>query len=163
MPARLKSLDHDQEILVDRPILLFGRHAECDVQLESAKISRKHCLLAVVDPYLVVRDLDSTNGICVNGQRVTEGKLQHGDELTVGNLRFRVDWEDTHGLHPSSLPRPVEKNAGQPAAGRHAEPVDAAQLLSCDFPVPIMEHAHATVGPTYNSDADGRKGHRGAD
>lgn len=164
MPARLEALDHDQVILVDRPIMLIGRHAECDLQLESSKISRKHCLIAVVDSYLVVRDLESTNGVRVNGQRVTEGKLQHGDELVIGNLRFKVDWNDPQRLTPSSLPRPVQKGEDKPVPGQPAEPVDAAHLLSCEFPVPIMEHDHATVGPTLSSGGgDAKRRKKGAD
>lgn len=163
MPARLASLDHAQAILVDRPILLVGRHGECDVQLESSKISRKHCLLAVLEPYILVRDLESTNGVRVNGEKVQEGKLQHGDELTIGNLRFKVEWDDPKRFTPSSLPRPVDKLHGRPVPGHAVEPVEAANLLSCEFPVPILEpDEHATVGPTLSS-SGGKRGKKGAD
>ena len=90
MPFYLVSLAERSGVLVDKPILLFGRVDECDVVLNSKKISRRHCCLAQVRDYLVVRDLGSTNGVRVNGTRVTEGKLVAGDELTVGNYRFRV-------------------------------------------------------------------------
>lgn len=90
MPAHLLSLTDGPSILIDKPILLFGRHADCDVQLDSKKVSRRHCVLAQVSDYLVVRDLGSTNGIRVNGKRVTEGRLHPGDELTVGNFRYQV-------------------------------------------------------------------------
>lgn len=90
MPAHLLSLTDGPSILLDKPILLFGRHQECDVQLNSKKVSRRHCALAQVGDYFVVRDLGSTNGIWVNGQRVAEGKLQPGDELLIGNFRYQV-------------------------------------------------------------------------
>ena len=69
MPAHLLSLTDGPSILVDKPILLFGRHQECDVMLNSKKISRKHCAIAQVEGYLVIRDLGSTNGIKINGER----------------------------------------------------------------------------------------------
>jgi pSer/pThr/pTyr-binding forkhead associated (FHA) protein len=90
MPAHLLSLTDGPSILVDKPILLFGRHQECDVQLNSKKVSRRHCLLAQLDQYLVVRDLGSTNGIRINGERVQEGKLYPGDEVQIGNFKYQV-------------------------------------------------------------------------
>ena len=59
MPAHLLSLADGPSILIDKPILLFGRHEECDVQLNSKKVSRRHCVLAQVNDYLVIRDLGS--------------------------------------------------------------------------------------------------------
>jgi pSer/pThr/pTyr-binding forkhead associated (FHA) protein len=90
MPAHLLSLSDGPSVLVDKPILLFGRHEECDVQLNSKKVSRLHCLLAQADDYLVVRDLGSTNGVRVNGERVAEGTVVPGDELVIGNYRYQV-------------------------------------------------------------------------
>lgn len=97
MPVMLLSLADGPSILLDKPILLFGRHAECDVQLNSKKISRRHCCLAQVNDYLVIRDLGSTNGVRINGQRVDEGRLQPGDELEIGNFRYQVCGETDEG------------------------------------------------------------------
>ena len=55
-----------------------------------ARFRARHCLIAQVNDYLVVRDLFSTNGIRVNGIRVKEGSLHAGDELTIGNFRYEV-------------------------------------------------------------------------
>ena len=90
MPAHLLSLTDGPSILLDKPILLFGRHQECDVQLNSKKISRRHCCIAQVGEHLVVRDLGSTNGVKINGERVAEGRLVPGDELIIGNFRYQV-------------------------------------------------------------------------
>jgi pSer/pThr/pTyr-binding forkhead associated (FHA) protein len=90
MPAHLLSLAEGPSILIDKPILLFGRHEECDVQLNSKKVSRRHCVLAQVSDYLVIRDLGSTNGVRINGERVAEGKLRPGDELQIGNFKYQV-------------------------------------------------------------------------
>ena len=90
MPAHLLSLTDGPSILLDKPILLFGRHQECDVQLNSKKISRRHCCIAQVGEALVVRDLGSTNGVKINGERVVEGVLVPGDELIIGNYRYQV-------------------------------------------------------------------------
>jgi pSer/pThr/pTyr-binding forkhead associated (FHA) protein len=43
-------------------VILVGRHARCDVRVESGRVSRRHCCLVLEGDHLVVRDLDSTNG-----------------------------------------------------------------------------------------------------
>src|SRR5436309_14204258 len=93
MPAQLVSLADGPNIVVDKPILLIGRHPECDIQIDSRKISRRHCCVAQVADYLVVRDLGSTNGIRINGIRVLEGRLNENDELMIGGLRYRISWD----------------------------------------------------------------------
>lgn len=90
MPAHLLALTDGPSILIDKPVLMFGRHQECDVQLNSKKVSRRHCVLAQVNDYLVIRDLGSTNGVRINGQRVVEGKLLPGDEVMIGNFKYQV-------------------------------------------------------------------------
>src|SRR5437660_4634932 len=97
MPPQLLALTEGPNIPLDKPIVLLGRHQECDIQLASRKVSRRHCCVAQVKDYLVVRDLGSTNGIRVNGVRVLEGALRHGDELTIGNARYQVQWNAVAG------------------------------------------------------------------
>src|SRR5947209_6943824 len=127
MPAQLIALTDGPNILLDKPILLLGRHPECDVQIESRKISRRHCCIALVNDHLIVRDLGSTNGIRINGIRVQEGSLRANDELTIGNSRYKVRWE-TMDVEP---PRPNEpaRQKVLPRVGR-VEPLDDAILES---------------------------------
>lgn len=90
MVPQLIALTEGPDIVVDKPILLLGRHQECDVQIPSRKISRRHCCIAQVDRHLVIRDLFSTNGIRINGTKLSEGTLRDGDEVTIGNFDYRV-------------------------------------------------------------------------
>ena len=131
MPAQLVALNDGPNILIDKPILLLGRHPECDIQIDSRKISRRHCCIAQVDDYLVVRDLDSTNGIRINGVRVIEGRLHTGDELTVGNTRYRVAWEEDVG-------RPARVQAPPPPAAMPFDD-DDDMLEECDEPVALPD------------------------
>jgi hypothetical protein len=136
MPARLIALDDDHVLMLDKPIILIGRHEECDIQLESRKVSRRHCCIAQVDDCLAVRDLESTNGVRINGQQVVEGRLHEGDELTIGNLRYRVSWDDAPLEHPSA----ERERQGRAARGMAVpESVAPDNLISCDIPVPIRE------------------------
>jgi pSer/pThr/pTyr-binding forkhead associated (FHA) protein len=145
MPAQLLALNDGPSILLDKPILLIGRHPECDIQIDSRKISRRHCCIAQVNDYLVVRDLGSTNGIRINGERVAEGRLKAGDELVIGQNRFRVQWdslEDRPGYSrpPSQfLPRTPTPSEAARSAIRRKVPVPDDLLEDCDDPVPLSE------------------------
>ena len=83
----------DAKIVLDKPIVLIGRHEECDIQIKSRKVSRRHCCIAQVGDHLVVRDLGSTNGIRINGVKALEGRVRSGDELTIANRTYRPRWE----------------------------------------------------------------------
>jgi len=132
MPAQLLALTDGPSILLDKPILLLGRHGECDVQLNSRKVSRRHCCVAQVHDYLVVRDLGSTNGVRINGHRVIEGKLQSGDELTIGNFRYQVYLEA-----PSSNGNSGTTPPPKPGEKRRTPPADEAKLEEAEEPVPL--------------------------
>jgi predicted component of type VI protein secretion system len=153
MPAHLVALTEGPSILLDKPILLVGRHHECDVQIESRKISRRHCCIAQVNDYLVVRDLGSTNGIRINGTRVPEGRLAEQDVLTIGTLRYQVTWDaalaaaapqheafagDDSVLEDADEPVPLEE-PGRPLPGR------ARRQDKPDKPPPSPEDASLII------------------
>jgi pSer/pThr/pTyr-binding forkhead associated (FHA) protein len=96
MAARLVPFDPRTApaIAVQRPVLLVGRHPECDVRLDLPKISRRHCCLALAYDRLLIRDLGSRNGLRVNGLVVDEAHLRPGDEVAIGPLLFRVEDPD---------------------------------------------------------------------
>jgi predicted component of type VI protein secretion system len=142
MPAQLLALTEGPSVVLDKPILLIGRHAECDIQVESRKVSRRHCVIAQVGDFLVVRDLDSTNGIRINGVRVQEGKLKSGDELTIGNFRYQVTW-DEHAITPRAAA--MKKELAQPGRTVDTSDDDDELLESCDNPVPLSDTPDSNV------------------
>jgi predicted component of type VI protein secretion system len=136
MPAQLVALSEGPSILLDKPIMLFGRNPECDIQIDSRKVSRRHCCVAQVNDYLVVRDLGSTNGIRINGVRLLEGKLHHGDELTIGSHRYKISWEDGDAALGN---RGIPASEAIPAGGTVPEPEEDDILEECDEPIPLPE------------------------
>ncbi len=91
MNTRLVSLERGPDIAFNHPMLVLGRDPRCDARLDSPLVSRKHCCIMLSESDVIVRDLGSLNGIRINGQKVTTGKLQPGDELSIGDLRYRLD------------------------------------------------------------------------
>jgi FHA domain/Protein of unknown function (DUF3662) len=70
----------------------IGRSEESDVFLVDPSVSRTHAVVEVDGTEPVVRDLGSTNGTYVNGERVEARPLRDGDELTFGNTTMRFEW-----------------------------------------------------------------------
>ncbi len=146
MPPQLVALTEGPDILLDKPILLIGRHQECDIQIPSRKISRRHCCVAQIDEYLVVRDLCSTNGIHINGVRVLEGSLVEGDELTIGNFRYQVRLQ----MAAEEAVKLATKRKITQAVGRLA-PADDDALESAEEPIPLVEPIETVPKPSMRS------------
>lgn len=71
-----------------------GRHRSCRLQITSRQVSREHCVFDEQDGVLIVKDLGSSNGTYVNGQRITlETVLEPGDKIEIGPVLFRVDYD----------------------------------------------------------------------
>jgi chromosome segregation ATPase len=85
----------------------IGRAAGCELQIDSGSVSRHHALVVVSPRETVIEDLNSTNGVLVNGRKVSRQPLSDGDAVTIGEVQFRY------------LARPIT----HPAEPKPAEPV----------------------------------------
>ena len=68
--------------------IIIGRKADSDIQLEEKLVSGRHAELIVKNSGVTLKDLDSTNGTQVNGEAVTETKLQTGDQITIAGYKL---------------------------------------------------------------------------
>ena len=91
VPMRLVLQPGGASIDVDRPDVLVGRHTECDVRLPMPDVSRRHCRLQFVEGAWQVLDLNSLNGVQVNGEAVLLAPLNRGDKLKIGGFVFEVE------------------------------------------------------------------------
>ena len=79
-----------------RGILTIGRRESCDISLKFPNVSGLHCELAFKDAgYWQVRDLGSTNGIKVNGERVLNRALRPGDEIAIAKRKYKIPYNLT--------------------------------------------------------------------
>ena len=107
--ASLVPAGEGNPVILDRPIMLIGRGADCEISLQSsAKVSRRHCFIAQCGPQYRLRDLGSTNGVRVNGKRVVEEELRPGDDIAVADAVFTFRIEGTAA--------PPSKGFSQPEA-----------------------------------------------
>lgn len=93
------------EYPLEKDVFLVGRDRACDLVLNQDSISGRHAELRPTPQGLMVRDLDSTNGTFVNGQRVSGEKLAHnGDAIAFDVVKFKL--EISGGPAATRLPAP---------------------------------------------------------
>lgn len=91
MLAQLVPNDGGPPITLHQPITVIGRNAKlCDLVINQTNISKQHCMLVKTDGLIYMRDLGSTNGTRVNGQRVVRGALLPGDLISFSSVAYRV-------------------------------------------------------------------------
>ncbi len=134
MPARLVALDEGLDIPLDRAMVVVGRHPQCDARLDSLRVSRHHCCMTQDHGEVIVRDLGSTNGIRINGQRVELGRLRPGDELSIAHIRYRLD--NGQG-HEPTLADPPRESLPPPRDDRDGAPIVAASAPSFGPPTAL--------------------------
>jgi chromosome segregation ATPase len=81
----------------------IGRAPGCEIQIESTSVSRHHALMHMSAREVIVEDLNSTNGVLVNGRRISRQLLNDGDLLTIGDTQFRLRLK----LAPQDLAAPA--------------------------------------------------------
>jgi predicted nucleic acid-binding Zn-ribbon protein len=86
----------------------IGRAAGCELQIDSGSVSRHHALVVVGPRETIIEDLNSTNGVLVNGRKVSRQPLSDGDAVTIGEVQFR------YLARP--IPHPAEPKPAEPVA-----------------------------------------------
>src|SRR5687768_17810574 len=102
--------------------MIVGRDPACEIsETTDPLLSRRHAAFIADARDAIVRDLDSRNGILVNGAKTREAKLRHGDVVQIGHLQVRyvdevgpfrdvppADAAATKLLDPATLPHSID-------------------------------------------------------
>ena len=68
---------------------VIGRKG-ADIALEDAEVSRHHCIIEARERFINLKDLDSTNGTFLEGERVRAAVLQEGADFRIGSSLIRL-------------------------------------------------------------------------
>jgi pSer/pThr/pTyr-binding forkhead associated (FHA) protein len=77
------------EVALERPRVTIGRGNGVEVVVDDASVSHQHAALELGTNGYRIRDLGSTNGVAVNGARMSLAELKHGDRIALGQIEFR--------------------------------------------------------------------------
>jgi len=80
----------DQFFVVRRQITSIGRALDNDIVIDIPEVSRHHAEITHVGPHFEIADLGSTNGTSVNGERLSRGRVQDGDEILLGTAFLQL-------------------------------------------------------------------------
>jgi hypothetical protein len=110
MRFRLRYLHHDLELVEGQ--FAVGRSAGCQLSLDDPLVSRRHALLVVAKDGVTIEDLQSRNGVILNGQRIA-GKtaLAAGDKIVIGSQELTL-----------LLGRDSARETASPSAGKRTLP-----------------------------------------
>jgi pSer/pThr/pTyr-binding forkhead associated (FHA) protein len=109
MKAELIPAEGGEPIPITKDVTVLGRREYCDIQIDHPSLSKRHCVLVKTDGLLVIRDLATTNGTKVKGQKIRWAALLPDDKISLGSIKFRVY------LGPDDIPAPSELAAN----GKH--------------------------------------------
>ncbi|MEJ2514169.1 MAG: AAA family ATPase [Gammaproteobacteria bacterium] len=90
--------DPPKELPLAQGRVILGRTSDNDIQLESRFVSRHHAQLTISPRSAVVEDLNSTNGVYLDGRRIQRHTLRDGESFTIG------DHELTYRMAPGPTP-----------------------------------------------------------
>lgn len=120
MKAELVPENGDPPIPIERDVTVVGRRDYCDIVIPHRSLSKRHCVFVKTDGLLVIRDLATTNGTKVKGQKVRWAALLPDDRISLGGYKVRIY------LGPDDMPSPSDQYAARTrAAGRPAPPASA--------------------------------------
>ena len=114
------------EFTLSKPALRIGRDERLDIWINHKSISHEHAEVQVSDSKVTVYDLESANGMRVNGISASRAVLETGDILQLGEVRFRfLPAEGAHSL----VSLPEESPDAGPSSSSSRKPVVAVSIL----------------------------------
>ncbi|MDX9910957.1 MAG: FHA domain-containing protein [Phycisphaerales bacterium] len=106
----------------------IGREDGNQIRIPLAAVSREHAEIESTGKVAHLRDLGSSNGTFVNGQKISDRELHPGDRVVIGSAMFVVRIDGV----PEDLTHLLEGGAGDPSASASASGIGAGSLLDDD-------------------------------
>lgn len=122
------------------PTTFLGRHNGCDIRLNVDGVAPIHCVFVAGPDGLQVRDLDSTLGTYVNGDRAEIAWLRHGDILNVGPFQFRLEVTQPSAVTGAPIAEPSEHT--REALRIQAAAVAAQQIALDELEARLQQRSH---------------------
>ena len=113
----------------------IGRSPKNDLQLDHPTVSSAHCEIVVSAEGIAVRDLGSTNGTYINQEKITEGTIEHGTMLHIGEVEMELEPIKTNIAIPQfeqpQQPRPQVFEDGTVSCSTHVDLRATYRCTSC--------------------------------
>lgn len=100
------------ELAVDKTTV--GRVEDNTFPITDPSVSSHHCEILLKGGEVIVRDLNSTNGTYINGDKVTEATLKPGQVLRLGQIELRLETEATASASSGAAKKPTDATMVMP-------------------------------------------------
>lgn len=137
MLVRVTSEGKAQPVPLTHERTLIGRLDDCQIRIQSGKISRHHCEIVFDGQSLKLNDLGSSNGTYLNQERVEQAELKAGDLVAIGSLVFLVQID---GI-PEDIDPDLLYEDGLPE-----RPETKEEYAASHTPKPVHHHAPTSAG-----------------
>lgn len=107
-----------------------GRVEDNAFQIAEPSVSSRHCEILLRGGDIVVKDLNSTNGTFINGEKVSESVLKPGQTLRLGNVELKLDAPGASAASAPAASAPAQASAPAAPAASHPAPASPAKKES---------------------------------
>src|ERR1051326_1335677 len=143
MRAQLLPVDGGPAIDIAKDMTLVGRKEDCDLRLDHKSVSKMHCVIVKTDGLLLLRDLGSTNGTRVNGQRVRRAALLPNDQVHIASVRYKVYLGPDEEPAEAYTQRIDAEDVARMKASAHRDDEDDSEVMEA----PVQTNVHPDVYP----------------
>jgi pSer/pThr/pTyr-binding forkhead associated (FHA) protein len=143
--------------------LVIGRAEHCDIVIDDPDASRQHAEFYRDDQGVLLRDLNSKNGVFVGGRRVSERRMRDGDEVQIGRVVFVFrdpadellrafdvgsdEQRPVEPVRPPSVPPPSAHASGAALRASQPPPAGSSGSVSSSDPAVESDRRASDVGP----------------
>ncbi len=121
--------DEQRRFLLPENRVVVGRDRQCELRIDNLSISNHHFELTPHASTHTLRDLGSSNGTWLNGERVRVQNLRDGDEIAVGKFTLRYENETARErIEVAGEGQPEPEEAREGSSGDRTYALDASQL-----------------------------------
>jgi pSer/pThr/pTyr-binding forkhead associated (FHA) protein len=121
----------------------IGRVEDNTVHLAEPSVSSHHCEVLLRGDEVVVRDLNSTNGTFINGEKITESVLKPGEVLRLGQIEMRLEGDSVAG---GGTPAPMSHTPSSSGSGSSKKQVDHTMVMQRGVKLDELEQGARPAG-----------------
>jgi pSer/pThr/pTyr-binding forkhead associated (FHA) protein len=118
------------ELTVDKTTI--GRVDDNTFQIADPSVSSHHCEVLMQGADVVIKDLNSTNGTFVNGEKISEGALKPGQTLRLGQIELRLETEGMPAASAAPAPAPAAPRPAAAPSGKKEQTMVMQRGVSLD-------------------------------
>ena len=121
---------------LDKDTILVGRSKECDFYVDESFVSKKHAKISVHKDYIIIEDMDSTNGIFSESNRIRKSTVKLNQCFRIGYLNFFLKQGNAQEFAISEKVQPVLRRISKAISVKGDETQEAINLL---YSEPLVE------------------------